>query len=230
MTERTGHAIVVLDGAAPERDALDAAWPGWDDGATLVVAADGGARTAERLDLRIDVVVGDGDSLGDADLERLAASGVAVVRAPSAKDETDGELAIVEAVRRGATRVTVVGGLGGERPDQELANVLLLADPALVGVEAVLVDPRARVALVDASDGPAERSLDGRPGGVVSLLPLGGSVDGVTTTGLAFPLRDEPLIFGRTRGVSNVRDGERASVRVRSGRLLVVEAPVTLGR
>ncbi|MGP1673722.1 MAG: hypothetical protein ACTS8Z_00735, partial [Candidatus Limnocylindrales bacterium] len=54
---------------------------------------------------------------------------------------------------------------------------------------------------------------------------------GVTTVGLAYPLDDETLSVGRTRGLSNVRvDGSRASIQVRSGRLLVVETPATLTR
>jgi thiamine pyrophosphokinase len=51
---------------------------------------------------------------------------------------------------------------------------------------------------------------------------------GITTDGLRYPLRDEPLVVGRTRGLSNVRDTPEASVTVRRGRLLIVETPATL--
>jgi thiamine pyrophosphokinase len=44
---------------------------------------------------------------------------------------------------------------------------------------------------------------------------------------LRYPLRDESLLFGPARGVSNVMDGERAIVRVRDGALIVVH---TVGR
>ena len=40
-------------------------------------------------------------------------------------------------------------------------------------------------------------------------------------------LRDEPLAAGPARGLSNVRRGPLATVRVRSGRLLVVESPAS---
>ena len=43
------HALVLADGAAPSRASLDAAWPGWDAGLDLVIAADGGARHATTL-------------------------------------------------------------------------------------------------------------------------------------------------------------------------------------
>jgi thiamine pyrophosphokinase len=48
---------------------------------------------------------------------------------------------------------------------------------------------------------------------------------GVTTHGLAYQLRDEPLRMGSSRGLSNVVVETPAAVRLRSGTLLVVEQP-----
>ena len=78
----------------------------------------------------------------------------------------------------------------------------------------MLVDARSRVSLVRApgpGGEPVARTLAGRPGDVVSLLPLGPGVVGVTTAGLAYPLRDEPLPEGPARGLSNVRAEASAS-------------------
>ena len=72
------------------------------------------------------------------------------------------------------------------------------------------------------------RPLPGPIDGLVSLLPQGDGVIGVTTFGLAYPLSDEPLPAGPARGLSNVRVAADAWVDVRSGRLLVVEGPATL--
>ena len=54
------------------------------------------------------------------------------------------------------------------------------------------------------------------------------SADGVTTSGLGYPLVSEPLHLGRTRGVSNVRTEVVATVGLESGRLLLIETPVTV--
>jgi thiamine pyrophosphokinase len=70
---------------------------------------------------------------------------------------------------------------------------------------------------------PASRSLPGRTGATVSLLPFGGDATGVTTHGLRYPLRDEPLLIGPARGLSNVREAPDAWVTLRAGRLLVIE-------
>ncbi len=53
-------------------------------------------------------------------------------------------------------------------------------------------------------------------------------MDGVTTDGLQYPLRDEPLPAGSTRGLSNVIERAGAEVTLRSGSLLVIESPATL--
>jgi thiamine pyrophosphokinase len=225
------HALILADGDAPSRRDLDRTWPGWDDGIGLVVAADGGARHAGPLGLSIDVWVGDGDSVDPGLLAELAARGVPLERSRPDKDQSDTELAVLAALRRDVDGVVVIGALGGARIDHSLANIGLLALPALEERPAVLLDAWSRISLIRApgDDGrPTERRLDGRPGDIVSLLPLGPGVAGVTTSGLAYPLVDEPLPEGPARGLSNVRAGSEASVTLRTGLLLVVESPARL--
>lgn len=227
----TAHrAIVLADGDPPARAALDAAWPGWAEGVDFVVAADGGARLAASLGLGIDAWVGDGDSLGEAALDELRSAGIPITLAPPDKDESDAELGVLAAIRAGARDVTVLGALGGPRLDHALANVALLAHPAADGVAVRLLDGHSRVRLLvaPASDGGSARlDLAGRVGDLVSLVPLEDAT-GVTTTGLRYVLQDEGLPAGPARGLSNVRDQARADVRLRRGRVLVVEVPATL--
>lgn len=228
---RPVHAIVVADGDVPDRAVLDAAWPGWDAGASIVVAADGGLLRAERLGLRPTRLVGDLDSLPAVDVARVEAAGVPVARARPDKDESDGELAVLASMAAGAHRITVLGAFGG-RLDHALANLGLLAHPALAALDVELLDGGARVTLITAPGpvgAPVERQLPGAIGATVSLLPFGGDVEGITTRGLRYPLRDEPLSVGPARGLSNVRDAADAAVLVRRGRLLVVEVARSTG-
>jgi thiamine pyrophosphokinase len=224
-------ALILADGAVPDRSQLDLDWPGWDAEVGLVIAADGGARHAEPLGVTLDLWVGDGDSIGEDGLAALGAAGVPLERAQPNKDESDTELALLAAISRGATGIVIVGALGGARIDHALANIDLLAHPDLDGRSVTILGAGARIGLVRAP-GPAghavERRLAGRRGDVVSLLPMGPSVEGVTTDGLAYPLVDEPLSIGRTRGLSNIRVADEARVTVRHGLLLVVESPATL--
>ena len=220
------HIVVVADGDVAPRPVLDTAWPGWSDGAVAVIAADGGLVRARALGMATAVLVGDLDSLPPDELRGAGAAGIEILRSEVDKDESDTELALLEAVRRGATRITVLGAFGGPRLDHALANVWLLAHPALTGIAVTLLDARWRASLVTAPgpDGSAvARALPGEVGGLVSLLPHGGDVTGITTQGLRYPLLDEPLVVGPARGLSNVRIAADASVRVRAGRLLIVE-------
>jgi thiamine pyrophosphokinase len=229
------QAIILADGHAGSRDALDAAWPGWLEADAMVIAADGGARHAAALGLRVDRWVGDGDSV-DADiLQELREGGVPVELAATDKDESDTELALRAAVHMGADPIVIIGALGGARVDHVLANVGLLAHPDLRGRHVVILDPEARVRLLSAdpgAEGAASSStrlaIPGPVGALVSLVPFGDGVTGVTTTGLRYPLHDEPLPAGPARGLSNVRTSPDAAVAIHGGRLLIVESPARL--
>jgi thiamine pyrophosphokinase len=218
------HALILADGAAPDPAGLERAWPGWSEGIDMVVAADGGARHATVLGRRIDRWVGDGDSLGAAGLAELRAAGVPIDLAPVDKDESDTELAIGAAVASGARRITILGALGGARADHGLANVWLLAHPALAGRFTCLLDATARIRLLAVG----RHELGGRIGDLVSLFPFGADAGGLTTRGLRYPLTNEPLRLGSTRGLSNVRDAADAELAIGSGRVLVVEIAATL--
>jgi thiamine pyrophosphokinase len=224
--------IIIANGEPPAREDI-ARWlrPG-----DRLVCADGGARAALALDLRPDIVIGDFDSLSEADLLELERRGAHLRRYSPRKDETDLELALLLTAGRlapestgedavhtaaAAPEIVVLGAFGGRR-DHELANMLLLAMPALKGVRVTLAHGDERLFLIDARDQPAQAELAGRPGDRVSLLPFGGDAHGVRTEGLEYPLRDESLFIGPARGVSNVMQGAVASVAVRSGMLLCV--------
>jgi thiamine pyrophosphokinase len=227
----TSQAIVLADGDVGARSAIDRAWPGWLAPDPFVVAADGGARHAEALGLRVDLWVGDGDSLGEAGIAALEAAGVPVERAPVDKDESDTELAVAAALTRRPSTITILGALGGPRLDHALANLALLAMPDLRAVDVRLVGADARIRLLSAPapDGSPERmEITGRVADLVTLLPVGGDATGVTTTGLQYPLSDEALLVGRSRGLSNLRNNETATITLRAGSLLIVETPATL--
>ena len=213
-------AIVVADGTIADRAALDRAWPGWDAGDRVVVAADGGADGAARLGLAVDLVVGDLDSIDALTLKALRAAGVTIEAWPRDKDASDTELALRAALRVEPGRIVILGAAGGARLDHALANVGLLGLAELAGHPVTILDETSRLRLVV---GPAEAALEGRLGDLVSLLPAGTPVEGVKTAGLAFPLDAETLLVGSTRGLSNVRTEATARVHVEAGSLLVVE-------
>jgi thiamine pyrophosphokinase len=182
-----------------------------------VIAADGGIAHAFALGLTVDEAIGDFDSASVADLDRVRAAGGRVETHPVAKDATDLELALGLAVQRRPRRVVVIGGHGG-RFDHWLGNAFLLAAPEYASVELVARMGSSTVTVVRKS-----AVLTGSSGDLVSLLPVHGPAYGVRTDGLLYPLVDEDLPVGTTRGVSNVFIGERASVSLDAGVLLAVQ-------
>ncbi len=187
----------------------------WVQPEALIIAADGGTHHARAAGLKLDHVIGDLDSLSSELQTELKAAGTVFHDHPPAKDETDLELALLWASQRSPQQIVILGAWGG-RPDQTLANLLLLALPELRGVDVVIVAPPWEIRLIR---GGERLALTGEPGDGLSLIPLGGDVTGVTTTGLAYALDEEPLYFGPARGVSNVFEETNAEVRVAEGTL-----------
>lgn len=213
------RTVIIANGDAPTVEDIRR----WLRAGDRLICADGGARAATRLGLMPQVVIGDFDSLSEDDLQHLAGRGAALHRYPAHKDETDLELALNHAVASLAGEpgeIVILGALGG-RLDQTIANVMLLAMPALAGAHVLIAAGNEQTFLIT-PDQPAD--LRGTPGDIVSLIPFGGDARGVRSEGLEYPLRDEPLIFGPARGVSNVMLGHRARVTIREGRLLCVHA------
>lgn len=184
--------------------------------ADLLIAADGGGNSLYRAGLTPDLLVGDLDSLKPQALHAFRQAGVVIRQYPPAKDETDLELALLQAVAANATRIDILGALGG-RFDQSLANVALLALPELASCRVRLLDAEQEVYL-------AHRSvvINGAIGDVVSLLPVGGPARGITTRGLEYSLYEAELYFEHSRGISNTIITTPAHVSVREGLLLVV--------
>jgi thiamine pyrophosphokinase len=191
----------------------------WLDDAT-VIAADGGAVSLDRLGRAPDRLVGDLDSIPDELLARLAAAGVVIERHPTDKEASDTELAIEAAIASGATEIVLLGATGGSRLDHELANVLLLADPALAGRDVRIVHGPTTVRVL--RDG-GRVALEGASGDLVTLLPVGGNAIGVGIDGVRWPLAGATLHVGRSRGLSNELTDPLASVSLERGTLLVVE-------
>jgi len=224
MRALTGHHVVVIaDGD------VDAAWlallarPD-----ALVIAADGGAGKALAGGITPDIVVGDGDSLRADDRARLETLGVEIRDAHRDKDESDTELSLLAAVEARAERISILGALGGQRPEHTVANLLLLADPRFDGIDMEILSGVSRLTRIGGRESPGAVHIEGKRGDYVSLLPLAGSVRGVHSDGLRFALRGEVLTVGPARGLSNEMLHERARVRSERGHLLVVHTARTV--
>ncbi len=182
----------------------------------IIVCADGGLRHADRLSLPPRVILGDMDSIEQNRLQELG-SEVDILNYPSDKNETDLELAL-KWVEDNGCQQALVAGISGGRMDHTLANIHLMAGKQW-HFELCFWE-RGQYAWV-INDGQTV-SLNPYQGYTLSLLPLTELVSGIVTKGLKFPLNNEQLEFGTTRGISNVVMADYASVSIDTGKLLLV--------
>lgn len=184
----------------------------------LIICADGGAAHALAMGLRPQLVLGDFDSLSPALRAELAGQGIPLRSVPAAKDETDTHLAILTALEQGAGELVLLGAVGS-RLDHTLANLILL--PAFAAaVPCTVVDERN---IIRALPPGGSTTLHGRPGEVVSLVPLSPEVTGIRVRGLRWDPAGR-LAWGESRGISNEFSGHQAEVATAAGWLLVIQA------
>lgn len=175
-----------------------------------VIAADGGARHAAALEVGVDLWVGDFDS--SAGHEVNAPREVH----PTAKNQTDGELAIELARKRGATELVILGAFGG-RFDHTAALALGAVALARQGL---------RVTLSSGDEWgwpllPTQPLSLELPVGYTLSIVACSDLTGLSASGLRWPLAGATVPLGSGWTVSNETLGGKVEVSLEAGYGLV---------
>ena len=208
------RAIIFANGDASDPEIVKH----WAAQADLIIAADGGTRNALSVGVMPQVVIGDLDSLDEADRAQLDRLGVQLIVYPTHKDYTDLELALRHARKQHATEIIIFSALGG-RWDQSLANLMLLTLPELAQIPTCIVDHHLSIQVIR-----DRAEITGRVGDTLSLIALKGDAHGVTIEGCEYPLNEATLPFGSTLGISNVLAQNTAKITVKQGQILALHA------
>ncbi len=187
--------------------------------ASCIICADGGAVHCHRLGILPHVVVGDMDSIPCDVYEEFRDQGVMFEKFPVDKDFTDLELALDYCRVKnlpGAT-IHIFAALGG-RWDMSLATIFLLARRGPKENPIVVHGARQTIQALR----PGEYYFNGVVGQSISFLPLMGSVENFTVTGLRYPAKEITLEQGTGRGVSNAFVAPRCRVKFTTGVLLMI--------
>lgn len=180
-----------------------------------VIAADSGMLHAAALAVEPELWAGDFDSVTAA--ERAAFAHVPQMVFPSEKDMTDGELAIDEAIRRGAGRIVLAGAFGGARADHAYLHLAVAAGLSERGLGVLLTSGNQEgVPLVP---GPAA-TFDYPPGTLFSVIGFT-DIEGLTIEGVRWPLRRREVPFGSSLTISNVVTG-RLTIAIAAGRAILI--------
>lgn len=185
----------------------------------VVYAVDGGLTVADEAHVLPDFLVGDFDT-ADADLVERYEERCVTLRHLPEKDATDTELAIDEAIDRGADEIILLGATGS-RMDHTLANVHMLYKMLLRGVSAYILNENNRMSLHKESFQKQKKDMFGT---YVSFLPFWGEVSELTLKGLKYPLERKTLTAGNSLGISNEVKEEKIEVSFTSGYLLMIES------
>ena len=214
------RAIVLTNGIIEDPSIIRTRLKDWND--AIVIAADGGYLHAEILGLELHTVVGDLDSISKKLGSSFFEQGIRIQSSPSEKDETDLALALLHATSLGVDRILILGAIGG-RLDMSIANLLLMTLPSLAKIQVEMWVATQTAWIIR----PPGDEVLGQPGDTLSLIPLAGTAKGITTSNLAYPLQNEKLRAGFSRGLSNVLTDSTASIELQEGHLLAIH---TLGR
>lgn len=177
-----------------------------------VIAADRGFDSLIAYGVNPDLAVGDFDSLGHRPNHPN------VIQLPAEKDDTDMVYAIRKGLELGYRRFVLLGGVGG-RLEHTLGNLQLLDWLTLHGAQGFLAGEKTAVTCI--RDGKAV-TFPPSMSGYLSVLCNSGTAEGVSLTGLKYPLDEYTLTGSFPLGVSNQFLGEPATVSVKKGSLLLI--------
>lgn len=190
-------------------------------GYEVVIAVDSGTEFLYRAGIIPDIVVGDLDSANPDVIDYYRDyEYIDFCILNSEKDDTDTEHAIREAIRRGATEITIVGGTG-TRLDHVIGNITLLGIGLEQNVPITIIDEHNRIRMINQ---PIVMKKKEQYGQYISLLPFSGEVTGVTLKGLKYTLDNYTMGGFNSRGISNEIVDEEASISLTSGQLLLIES------
>ena len=204
--------IAVIVGASPD------VWlPSKLEGA-LFIGVDRGALVLINEGFKVDVAIGDFDSVSDSEFALIEKHVDKIISLPRDKDMTDTEAAIEYVIGQGDFDIRLFGTLGG-RLDHEFASTVLLLRYAKRGISIDMVNSGNCVKVVACGDHEIVTTH-----GYVSFFALGGLVSNLKLVGFKYNLQGYNLESDDPLCVSNEIVSESVKISFDSGYLLIIES------
>lgn len=177
----------------------------------FVIAADGGYLYLHEQNIRVDMIIGDMDSLS------IKPSHPNLVVLPKEKDDTDMLAAITYGLEMGYRVFHLYGGTGG-RLDHTLANIQCLAYLSSIGARGYLHGSNYAVTAITND----HIEFDKNASGVISIFSHSDKAVGVEITGMKYSVKEHTLTNTYPLGVSNEFIGNDSKISVRQGTLIIL--------
>lgn len=204
--------IILLGGKLVRTPRLDAQLEG-----ARIIAADAGIKHAGMLGVVPELWVGDFDSASPALQGDLA--DVPQLRFETEKDKTDGELAVAEALSRGATSLVLAGAFGGPRADHAFLHAALAIRRAKEGLSVLVTSGTQEGSPLL----PGSRNFEYEDGTMFSILGFS-HLSGLTVIGAKWPLDSVEVPFGSSLTISNEVRGDLC-ISLAVGRAMLLAHP-----
>lgn len=183
-----------------------------------IICADGGIKYIYDMNVKIDGIIGDLDSVDDRFSKFINKNNIPIMKFPIEKDETDTELAIKYLSDKGCGYITLMGVMGS-RMDHTLANIFLLKKLAGNNIEGRILDENNTIVL-----SKDYMKIEKREGYYLSIIPITPSGVMVSLRGFYYPLRNSLIEYGTTLGISNKLVDEEGEIFITKGEALIIES------
>ena len=203
-------AIIVTGGNKPSKKLLNSYIKSGD----LII----GSEYLYDYEIMPNIILGDFDSISEEKLKKIEEKQVEIIKFPPEKDYTDTEIAIMEAMKRGADTIYLFGGLG-TRADHSLGNIGLLLTTKNKGARLLIVDDHNKIYLADKN-----MSLNGSQGEIISFHALSDVVKGFEIRGAKYNLNSYDMHLLDPRAVCNEFIDTPINIKYESGELLIIHA------
>lgn len=200
-------AAILLNGEAPDfsvEKILDG---------RFVVCADGAYNWASKKNIKIDMLVGDFDSI-DKNIDDIKDK-IEIKSFKRDKNETDGQICLDILLEKNYDDIVFLGG-GGKRDDHFFACFGLLYRALKRKADCVFYTNTSDIYITGSV---FKRKVERNK--ILSLVPFFESVHIIYTKGLKYKLTEHTLFADQSLGISNVVDNEDVEIKVKNGVALI---------
>lgn len=187
--------------------------------AEYIIAADSGLKYINELGLVPDMILGDYDSVEDGLLDKYKSTDIKTY--PREKDYTDTHIAIINALKTGASEIYILGATG-TRMDHTFTNICNMKAALDCDVPCFIYDAHNKIYIVNDQMGEVKLSRNGQYGDYVSIVPLSEEAV-ISLTGFKYALDDYVLHQGLSICQSNEIKEDEAVIKINKGLLIVFE-------
>ncbi|MGY4686543.1 thiamine diphosphokinase [Petrotoga sp. DB-2] len=182
--------------------------------ASLTIACDAGIKIFKKLNLPPNYLIGDFDSASIEDLQWAENNNTEILKYSKEKDEIDTELALIF-LKENHYKNIVLSGVLGNRIDQEMASVFLLAE--YIDLNPVILEEDVKIGIVN-----KKVEEEAQIGESWSILRIGEPVIGLTLKGFKYPLNKKDIFDFKSLGISNEAKENKIEISVERGMVVYI--------